>query len=35
VDQAEAARKAVSALSETLAERLISEIGFGGDDATD
>ncbi len=35
VDQAEAARKAVSALSETLAERLISEIGFGGGDATD
>ena len=35
VDQAEAARKAVATLSETLAERLISEIGFGGDDATD
>jgi hypothetical protein len=35
VDQAEAVRKAVSALSETLAERLVLEIGFGGDDATD
>ena len=35
VDQAEAARKAVSTLSETLAERLISEIGFGGGDAID
>jgi len=35
VDQAEAARKAVATLSDTLAERLISEIGFGGDDATD
>ncbi len=35
VDQAEAARKAVSTLADTLAERLISEIGFGGGDATD
>jgi hypothetical protein len=35
VDQSEAVRKAVSALSETLAERLVFEIGFGGDDATD
>jgi len=35
VDPAEAARKAVSALADTLAERLIFEIGFGGGDATD
>jgi phage terminase large subunit-like protein len=35
VDPSEAIRKAVAALSETVAERLISEIGFGGDDATD
>ncbi len=35
VDQAEAARKAVSTLADTLAEKLISEIGFGGGDATD
>jgi len=35
VDQAVAARKAVVSLAETVAERLISEIGFGGDDATD
>jgi hypothetical protein len=35
VDQAEAVRNAVAALAETLAEKLITEIGFGGDDATD
>lgn len=35
VDPAEAVRKAVATLSETVAERLISEIGFGGADPTD
>ena len=35
VDQSEATRKAVAALSGLLAERLISEIGFGGSVASD